>query len=513
MMMSRRSLVLLIIAGLPVLTAPPCLASSATWAENPVSGDWNTSANWVPETVPNGPADVATFAESNITDVTTSPGITEVDSVVFDASAPPCTVTTGVGSVFKISGKGIINNSATVQTFGLEVTDETTSGYLFFNNATAGELTVFNNPGGVVDFLDNSTAGKASFTTSELGLRQGNLIFFDNATAADATIATIGNSFTTFFDDTTASNALLTTSAGGRVSFSSSSSAGHATLQCAGGTEPGLGGGGVQIDTSATAAQSNVTLGGAAVAGAVSTDATFSNSATGGTATFVVNGGAAVGAEGATMNLYEDSTADAASITINGGSNGGGGGALFFLVRSDGGTARIALYGNGQMDIGDHGKPGVTIGSLQGDGLVFLGPRTLTIGSNNLSTTFSGMAQESGSLTKIGTGALTLSGANTYTGGTTVSAGLLKVSNRTGSGTGTGAVQVNAGTLSGRGTIAGAVTVGSGSGPGALLGPSVGAGQPATLSMQSLLTFKTDSTYIYKLNSRRAKGDQAVPTG
>ena len=117
---------------------------------------------------------------------------------------------------------------------------------------------------------------------------------------------------------------------------------------------------------------------------------------------------------------------------------------------------------------GQQSAPGLTTGSIEGDGLVFLGGVNLTLGTNNLSTTFSGRIQDGGinhrtggSLAKTGTGTLTLSGANTYTGGTTVSAGTLLVSNKTGSGTGTGAVTVNAGTLGGSGIITGAVTIGT----------------------------------------------------
>ena len=140
-----------------------------------------------------------------------------------------------------------------------------------------------------------------------------------------------------------------------------------------------------------------LTVNGAAVPGAISADATFDGSATAADAAFVINGGAVAGAEGAVMNFYEDSSAEAANITINGGSNGGGGGSLFFFVRSEGGSASIPPYGNGQMDIGNHARPGVTIGSLEGDGLVFLGVRALTIGSNNRSTSFSGIIQDGGS--------------------------------------------------------------------------------------------------------------------
>ena len=153
------------------------------------------------------------------------------------------------------------------------------------------------------------------------------------------------------------------------------------------------------------------------------------------------------------------------------------------------------------------------VGSLEGDGLVFLGPVKLVVGSNGLSTTFSGVIEDTGELTKLGNGTLTLSGANTYTGGTTVSDGVLLVSNRSGSGTGTGAVQVDAGTLGGRGIISGAVTVGTGSGTGAFLSPSEEALKQLTLTIQSALTFKADGTYTYRLNTRKTKADKIIADG
>jgi autotransporter-associated beta strand protein len=256
------------------------------------------------------------------------------------------------------------------------------------------------------------------------------------------------------------------------------------------------------------------------VAGAAGNEVIISDTATGGSATFVVNGGAEAGAEGATMNFHEDSTAGAADITINGGTNGGAIGALFFFDHSDGGSASIALRGGSQMDLGNRAQPGITIGSLEGDGTVFLGPKVLVIGSNNKSRSFTGVIRDGGinqgaggRLTKIGTGTLTLSGANTYTGGTTVSAGVLKAANTTGSATGTGTVNVNAGTFGGKGIIAGPTTLGTGSGTGAFLQPGVGANQPTTLSVQGLLTFKSDSTFTYKLNTKKAKADQVIANG
>lgn len=80
-----------------------------------------------------------------------------------------------------------------------------------------------------------------------------------------------------------------------------------------------------------------------------------------------------------------------------------------------------------------------TLGSLTGNGLFraagFGTTSTASIGSNGSSTTFSGTMDElsiSGSilvLNKVGSGTLTLTGANTYSGGTTISSGALAIGN------------------------------------------------------------------------------------
>src|SRR5262249_6667459 len=57
---------------------------------------------------------------------------------------------------------------------------------------------------------------------------------------------------------------------------------------------------------------------------------------------------------------------------------------------------------------------------------VTLGNNSLTVGTAN-STGFAGAIGGNGGLTKIGTGTLTLTGVNTYKGGTTVTAGPLAI--------------------------------------------------------------------------------------
>jgi autotransporter-associated beta strand protein len=70
-----------------------------------------------------------------------------------------------------------------------------------------------------------------------------------------------------------------------------------------------------------------------------------------------------------------------------------------------------------------------TVGSLAGAGNITLGA-ALTSGTNNTTTTFSGIISGTSGLTQndTGTGILVLSGANTYSGGgTTITAGTLQI--------------------------------------------------------------------------------------
>ena len=119
-----------------------------------------------------------------------------------------------------------------------------------------------------------------------------------------------------------------------------------------------------------------------------------------------------------------------------------------------------------------------TINGLSGAGTVdgVSGTPILTVGDNNATGTFSGVIKNTAgtlSLTKIGTGFLTLSGVNTYTGATTVSEGTLalgapgSISNSPLISVASGAT-FNAGpgftlgagqTLAGEGTVLSAITV------------------------------------------------------
>lgn len=121
---------------------------------------------------------------------------------------------------------------------------------------------------------------------------------------------------------------------------------------------------------------------------------------------------------------------------------------------------------------------------------------TLSVGANNANTTFAGVIRDNDtnalSLTKIGSGTLTLSGTNIYTGTTTVSAGTLVVD---GSLEYTDAVNIsNGATLGGSGTIRAVTTLAD----GAHLAPG---SSPGTLTFTNGLTLSGGSALDFQLGT------------
>jgi autotransporter-associated beta strand protein len=178
-------------------------------------------------------------------------------------------------------------------------------------------------------------------------------------------------------------------------------------------------------------------------------------------------------------NTYSGATSVDAG-TLQGGAVNTFSGASAFTVA---GGAFLDLNGLNQV-----------IGSLAGAGTVTNAggaTATLTTGADNTSTAFSGIIQNGASaiaLTKSGTGTLTLSGVNTYTGITTVNAGTLSVTGDISTSSG---VTVNTGgTLNGTGSVSG-VTVNNGGTLAPGLPPAIGA-----LSIKGSLLLASAATYM-----------------
>ena len=240
----------------------------------------------------------------------------------------------------------------------------------------------------------------------------------------------------------------------------------------------------------------------------------FNGSATASDSTFILEGCTASDSFAADLAFGSTATAARSVIMALGGSNGGPGGLVQFAAKSTGDRAQLQLLGNSSLELSFHGKQGLSIGSIEGSGTIFLGKTTLTVGTNDLSTTFSGLIQDggiggglNGKLVKTGTGRLTFSRGHLYTGGTQIEAGQLFVNNTNGSGLGTGPVAVDGGVLGGVGIIASAVTVGA---TGALSPAGDTLGQ---ITIQDHLTFNADGTYLCDVHSGSAEFDSVAAAG
>lgn len=123
------------------------------------------------------------------------------------------------------------------------------------------------------------------------------------------------------------------------------------------------------------------------------------------------------------------------------------------------GLPKAELNVSGKLSVYNNAGTAFSIGALSGSSNATLNSENWTIGAKNTTTTFAGIIAGN-SLTKVGSGTLKLTNANTYSGGTTINGGCLLAMGASGSSTGTGNVVVNNnGSLGGNGIVGGNISV------------------------------------------------------
>ena len=425
--------------------------------------------------------------------------------------------------------------------------------------------------GGAVTFAGASSAGDAMFTVGGNRYAGGGvatLRFADGSTAAGSTITLAAGqtgggalSFEGLSESIQASagSARITNQGssdgaarglaiGGQTRFVAHSSAGSATISNGAGFGAGLthffaistaadarlinlgglageDGGTTQFNNSATAARAVIVnrAGARGVSGFDAAGVTrFVDQASAGQARITAEGASSSNAVGGLVTFNGTANPASATLIAEGGANGGAGGRIHFAGLTNASQAHVILKagnspgGSGEFDVSAVSVAGVAIGTLEGGGTVSLGSKRLTVWSNSARSSFSGLLRDGGvaggsggSLSVRGGATLTLTGANSYSGGTRIGDGInagsgkLVAANTEGSATGTGDVLVErGGTLAGSGSVGGNVML--------MDGGTIAPGDPVTLSLKGDLTWNGGGVVRLVLGADAAGSDHLV---
>lgn len=516
------------------LPATPARAQDATWLASPGTNVYGVGANWDTGTVPTG---TAYFGATNTNNLWMSSAVT-MGGWTFNAGAPNYTfensgelnftgagITVNGGSVAianelflnfynasTASSAAIVNVGVSAFTTFHDASSAGTAsitnhvGLFFEDSSTAGSASILSD-GGLFQFFNTSSAGTATITNS------GGLYFFDNSTAAGASItasgavyflnsSTAGNAAITtnyalyFGNNSTAGTSAITNNVGGLVDFStktglngdhkvSAGSIAGAGSYNLGANELTVGSNNISTEVSGIIAGTGGSLvktgtgtlklsGSNTFSGGVTLSAGtlgLANNNALGTGMLTTYGGTVAYADGVTIgnavDLRGSTTFDiAAGSATQAGAIGQTGGA-FGIVKT--GTGTLTLSGNnaftggvtlnaGTLRLANNNALGANVlttyggtvayadGVSIGNAIDLRGSTTLDVATG--SATQAGAIGETGGsfgIVKTGAGTLILSGASTYTGGTTINAGTLQLGSSSGVGSIVGTVTIGAG--------------------------------------------------------------------
>lgn len=311
----------------------------------------------------------------------------------------------GAGNTLAAGNALYVGSGATFDLNGFSLTTTSNNfGKANIQNSPAGQITNSSGTQSTLNF--NVTGSTAERITGNIAVNVNGGVMSFQSSASPLAVGALVNTYT----------GNTTLNSGGTLNANDSQLGAYSNqLVFAGGTlqmatnaafsasrniivNAGTTGSAIQVDGNATAPFS---LG---IAGSIASGGTGSN--------LIFRGGSGANS-GAASNLNftagtGNAVADNLDIVLNGGSN----------------PLNVTFVGN--ESLGSLASTGTFITSIGMNTTA----GTLTLGGNNVSTSYSGVirnATATTALNKTGTGTLTLSGPNTFTGGTTVSNGILSL--------------------------------------------------------------------------------------
>jgi autotransporter-associated beta strand protein len=450
------------------MVSTKALALDSTWT-GALSSAWATPGNWssgVPGLPVGLATDKATFTGTTpFTTVANNNVARTLATLEFTPTAAQYTITNlTAGGAFTLSGLGIVNNSAQTQLI------TNTRSFTFTNSADAGSNVLFsNNTGGTLTFSGTTTANNARIanagTLNISGLTATELSI-GSLSGTGGTVTLGAKKLKTGALNTTTSLASVISGVGGALekegtgtltltganTYTGDTTVSGGTLQIgAGGTTGSIAGNVLNNAALVFNRSNNLTY-----AGVVSGSGTLTKSGagiltltgnqtyTGGTT--ISAGTLSLGSGGTTGSVLGNILNNAVlrfnrsdALTYAGVISGSGtlqkqGGGILSLTGTNTFTG-ITTISTGTLSLGNGGTSGSVAGNITNNA-------TLRFNRSD-SLSYGGVISGTGALQKQGAGTLTLSGNNTYSGATTISAGTLVL---TGSKSGAGATTVSPGT-------------------------------------------------------------------
>ena len=484
-------------------------ATNVVWVGNGVANTWNTvgATNWL-----DGAA--LTYFRSGDTALFNAVGAAN-PNVDISGSVSPASLTVNAATDYSFSGAGSIDGAMSLtKTNAGRLTISSTNLFTGGVNFKGGTVSVpVLTADGVASPLGQS--GALSLDGGALEYTGGNVTWARNlALGAAGGTMSVTNSGTTLTQSGQLTGAgVLTKTGNGTLTLNNSANSYTGGSVVNAGT--------LRITQVAGAGSSNITLntGGTLSIGAVKPANTISVAGSS-----ILSGGDGGGLSGAavidgagdlvlavTTGVFDISGSMASYSGTMTLSNAGGA-----SVRFNGTTgSSLATFdlGVGTMDLMVRNSAlNINIGGLKGTAGTTLsgrggssnnGPTTHHVGANGANTTFDGIIRDGSgggssttAIVKTGTGKLTLTANNTYTGTTTVSNGTLQVNGLLGA----TAVTVTGGTLAGTGTNGGTVVVQT----GATIAPGASAG---TLTVSGSVQLDSGSTTSMEIDAGNSTND------
>jgi autotransporter-associated beta strand protein len=448
----------------------PVVQTGIVWGGG-TSNAWNTGTNWTGNAKPTN-VQIAVFDSTGAgRTAVTLDGNNTIAGLRFDTTAPSYTISGG--NTLTLSGTVPYVQQKSANNQALTFTTLTMGANTVFDFTGAGNLTVSSAITGAYNVVKDGS-GTGTLILSGNNTYTGGL-FINNGIVQMQSSNALGNGGTTTIATGAALEVANNVNANEPISVTGSGVSGAGAIHNVGGTNTLSGavtmtgattvatdtGTTLNLTGNITGSNYGLTLNGAGTL-RIGTDGTTPTAGVIGLGTggITLNSTGTTTFAGTAANTYTGTTTvnsgtlvlgkSAGVTSVNGnliiGDGAGAAGSSIVQVATGAGAqinpnSAVLINSDGLLNLNGQSNTVAQLNASSNTAQVTLGAGVLTIGGNsNLNSAYAGTIAGTGSLAKAGSGDLTLSNANSYSGGTAINAGVITISNNTALGSGAATV-------------------------------------------------------------------------